>query len=55
MGVFVTIKSNFNYFDHCCDYVVTIDKFILLARWFLNLFSSMNILICPISHNSHPN
>jgi hypothetical protein len=28
-------------------------NFILSIGWLLGLFSSMNILICPISHNSH--
>jgi hypothetical protein len=50
---FATIKSNFNYFGRCYDYVATIDNFILCARWFLSLFSSMNRLTCPINHNSH--
>jgi len=52
-GVFAIIKLNFNYFGHCCNYVTTIDNFILWDRWFLNLFSFMNRLICPINHNSH--
>jgi hypothetical protein len=53
LEVFVTIKSNFNYFGHWCDYVATIDNFILWAGWFFSLFSSMNTLICLTSDNSH--
>ncbi len=53
LGVFTTIKSNFNYFGHFYNYDATIENFILLVGWLLGLFSTMNILICPISHNSH--
>ncbi len=50
---FATIKSNFNYFGHCCDFVTIIDNFIIWVEWILCLFSSMNRLICPINHNNH--
>jgi len=53
LGVFTTIRSNFNYFGHSYNYDATIEIFILPIRWFLGLFSSINILICPISHNKH--
>jgi hypothetical protein len=53
LGVFTTIISNFNYFGHSYNYDATIGNFILLVGWLLGLFSSMNILICPIRHNSH--
>jgi hypothetical protein len=48
LGVFATIRSNFNYFSHFYNYLLTIRNFIMLVGWFFNLFSSMNILICPI-------
>ncbi len=48
LGVFATIRSYFNYFSHFYNYVLTIGNFIILVGWFLNLFSSMNIFICPI-------
>ncbi len=47
------MRSNFNYFSHCCGWVTTIDNFIIWARFFLILFSCTSKLICPISHNSH--
>jgi hypothetical protein len=53
LGVFTTLRSNFNYFGHSYDYDATIGNFILLVGWLLGLFSSMNILICPISCNNH--
>ncbi len=53
LGIFTTIQSNFNYFGHYSNYDATIRNFILSVQWFLGLFSSMNILICPISRNSH--
>ncbi len=53
LGVFTTIRSNFNYFDHSYNYDAIIGNFILLVGWFLSLFSFMNILICSISCNSH--
>ncbi len=53
LGVFTTIRSNFNYFGHSYNYDATIVNFILPIWWLLDLFSSMNILICPISRNSH--
>ncbi len=53
LGVVITIRSNFNYFGHSSNYDATIEIFILLVRLHLGLFSSMNILICSISSNSH--
>jgi hypothetical protein len=53
LGVFTTIRSNFNYFGHSYNYDTIIANFILSVRWLLGLFSSMNILICPISRNNH--
>jgi len=53
LKVFATIKSNFNYFDHCCDFVMIIDNFIIWVEWFLCLFSSINRFICCISRNNH--
>jgi hypothetical protein len=53
LGIFTTIKSNFNYFGHFYDYDATIRNFILSVWWFLNLFSSIHRLICCINHNSH--
>jgi len=50
---FTIIRSNFNYFDHSHNYNAIIKNFILLVGWFLSLFSSINILICPISRNNH--
>ncbi len=49
MGVFASKRSNFNYFGHFYNYVPTIENFIMLVGWILNIFSSMNILIHPIS------
>jgi hypothetical protein len=34
LRIFATIRSNFNYFDHCCNFVVIIDNFILSLGWF---------------------
>jgi len=53
LGAFITIRSNFNYFGHSYNYDAIIINFTLLVGWLLSLFSSMNILICPISHTSH--
>ncbi len=53
LGVFTIIRSNFNYFGHSYNYDATIESFILSIGWLLGLFSSINILICPISRNSH--
>jgi len=53
MGIFATTRPNFNYFGHSHDYDATIKNFILLAGLTLHLFSSIDRLICPISHNSH--
>ncbi len=53
LGVFTTITSNFNYFSQSYNYDATIENFILSVGWFLGLFSSINLLICPISHNNH--
>ncbi len=53
LGVCTTIRSNFNYFGHSYNYDATIWNFILLVGGLLGLFSSMNILICPINCNSH--
>jgi len=53
LGVFTTIRLNFNYFCHSYNYDATIGHFILLVGWLLGLFSSMNILICPINRNNH--
>jgi hypothetical protein len=53
LRVFTTIKSNFNYLGHFYNYDATIESFILLVGWLLGLFSSINILICLISCNSH--
>ncbi len=52
LKVFTTIRSNFNYFGHSYNYDETIGNFILSVWWLLGLFSSMNILICPISCNN---
>ncbi len=52
-GVFTTIRLNFNYFSHSYNYDATIVNFILSIGWLLDSFSSMKILLCPISHNSH--
>jgi len=51
--MFATVKSNFNYFGHCCEYDVIIEIFTLLVEYFFKLFSSMNKLICLISENNH--
>jgi len=53
LGVFTTIRSNFNYFGHFYKYETIIGNFILSIRWFFNLFSSINRLICPIICNSY--
>ncbi len=53
LGVFTTIRSNFNYFGHSYNYDATIGNFILLIKWLLGLYSSMNILICLTGCNSH--
>jgi hypothetical protein len=52
LGVFTTIRSNFNYFGHSYNYDTIIGNFILSFGWFLCLFLSMDILICSINHNS---
>jgi hypothetical protein len=49
LGVFTTIRSNFNYFDHFYNYVSIIENFIILVECFFSLFSSTNRLICFIS------
>jgi hypothetical protein len=49
LGVFATIRSNFNYFDHFYNYVSIIENFIRLVEYFFNLFSSMNRFICLIN------
>jgi hypothetical protein len=53
LGVFTTIRSNFNYFGHFYNYETTPKNLILSNGWLLNLFSSINRLICPINYNSH--
>ncbi len=54
LGIFITIRSNFNYFGHTLNCATTIKNLILLVGWLLGLFSSMNeLLICPIRRNSH--
>jgi hypothetical protein len=53
LRLFTSIRSNFNYFDHPYNYDAIIRHFILSVGWFLSLFSSINILIYPISCNSH--
>jgi hypothetical protein len=53
LGIFTIIPSNFYYFGHSYNYDATIRNFILSIGWLLGWFSSMNILICPISCNSH--
>ncbi len=53
MGIFTTIRPNFNYFDHSHNYDAIMKNFILLVRSILHLFSSINRLICPIRRNSH--
>jgi len=52
-GNIATTRSNFNYFGHSHNYDATIRNFILLVGLILHLFSSINRLICPISHDSH--
>jgi hypothetical protein len=52
VSVFTTIRSNFNYFDHSYNYDATIGNFIISIGWFLGLFSSTNMLICPINRNN---
>jgi hypothetical protein len=49
LGVFATIRSNFNYFDHFYNYVSIIENFIILVECFFSLFSSTNRLICLTS------
>jgi hypothetical protein len=53
LGIVATTKPTFNYFGHFHNYDATIKNFILLVVSILHLFSSINRLICPISHNSH--
>jgi hypothetical protein len=53
LGIFATTKPNFNYFGHFHNYDATIKIFILLVGSILHSFSSINRLICPISHSSH--
>jgi hypothetical protein len=53
LGIFATTRPNFNYFGHSHNYDATIRNFILLVGLILNLFSSINRLICLISCNSH--
>ncbi len=53
LGVFATLRSNFNYFGHFYKYVTTIENFITMIEWFTSLFSSINRLICPISRNTN--
>ncbi len=53
LGVFTIVRSNFNYFGHSYNYDAIIGNFILSIGWLLSLFSSINILMCPINHNSH--
>jgi hypothetical protein len=53
LGIFATIRSNFNYFGHSQNYDATIKIFILLVESILHLLSSINRLICSISRNNH--
>ncbi len=53
LEIFVITRPNFNYFGHFHNYDATIEIFILLLGWILDLFSSINRLICPINRNSH--
>jgi len=53
LGIFTTIRSNFKYFGYSYNYDATIGNFNLSIGWCLGLFSSINILICPINRNSH--
>jgi hypothetical protein len=53
LGGFTTIRSNFNYLGHSYTYDATIGNFILSIGWLLNLFSSINRLICLVRCNSH--
>ncbi len=53
VGIFATTRQNFNYFDHSHNYDETIKSFILMVGSILHLFSSINKLICSISHNNH--
>ncbi len=53
LEIFATTRPNFNYFGHSFNYDATMKIFILLVGSILNLFSSINKLICPISDNSH--
>ncbi len=46
-------ESIYNYFGHSYNFDATIGNFILSVGWLLGLFSSMNILICPINRNNH--
>ncbi len=50
LGIFATIKSNFNCFGHSYNLDATIENFILFVEWFSRLFSSIMRLTCPISH-----
>ncbi len=52
-GNIATTRPNFSYFGHFHNYNATIRNFILLDALILQLFSSMNRLICPINCNSH--
>jgi len=50
MTSFANIRPTFNYFGHFHNYDIKI--FMLLVASILHLFSSINMLICPISRNS---
>ncbi len=52
-GNIASTRPNFNYFSHSHNYDATIKIFILLVGLILHSFSSINRLICHISHNSH--
>jgi len=53
LGVFATIKLDFNYFGHSYNYDAIYWKLYPIGWMVLNLFSSINRLISPISCNSH--
>jgi len=53
LGIFATTRPTFNYFGHFHNYDATIRNLNLLVASILHLFSSINKLICPISHNNH--
>jgi hypothetical protein len=53
LKTFAITRPNFNYFGHSLNYDATIRNFVLLVVWILGLFSFINRLICPISHNNH--